>query len=83
MANDSDMCLTLPLRADEESFFALQSELEALEKQIHDLLEIVDVIVDRQTHLQERKAALETSRANARKAAANKEVTRFHSGFDW
>ncbi|XP_056591736.1 uncharacterized protein LOC130411274 isoform X5 [Triplophysa dalaica] len=40
----------------------LKSELEALEKQIHDLLE-------RQTRLRERKMALETSRADARKAA--------------
>ncbi|XP_056603694.1 uncharacterized protein LOC130420431 [Triplophysa dalaica] len=63
MANDSDMCLTLPLSADDESFFALQSELEVLEKQIHDLLE-------RQTRLRERKTAMETSRADARKAAS-------------
>ncbi|XP_056616206.1 uncharacterized protein LOC130431283 isoform X1 [Triplophysa dalaica] len=64
MANDSDMCLTLPLSADDESFFALQSELEVLEKQIHDLLE-------RQTRVRERKTAMETSRADARKAAVS------------
>ncbi|XP_056605172.1 uncharacterized protein LOC130421374 isoform X2 [Triplophysa dalaica] len=49
---------------DDESFFALQSELEVLEKQIHDLLE-------RQTRLRERKTAMETSRADARKAAVS------------
>ncbi|XP_056602491.1 uncharacterized protein LOC130419633 isoform X2 [Triplophysa dalaica] len=40
-----------------------ESELEVLEKQIHDLLE-------RQTRLRERKTAMETSRADARKAAS-------------
>ncbi|XP_056602490.1 uncharacterized protein LOC130419633 isoform X1 [Triplophysa dalaica] len=41
-----------------------ESELEVLEKQIHDLLE-------RQTRLRERKTAMETSRADARKAAVS------------
>ncbi|XP_057209900.1 uncharacterized protein LOC130566446 [Triplophysa rosa] len=50
-------------RRDEETF-ALQSELEAVEKQIQDLLE-------KQTWLRERKTALETSRADARKSAVS------------
>ncbi|XP_057182747.1 uncharacterized protein LOC130549523 [Triplophysa rosa] len=61
MANVSDVFL--PLRQDEETF-ALQSELEAVEKQIQDLLE-------RQTRLRELKTALETSRADARKSAVS------------
>ncbi|KAI7801668.1 ORF1-encoded protein [Triplophysa rosa] len=44
----------VPLSAEEETF-ALQSELEAVEKQIQDLLE-------KQSWLRERKTALETSR---------------------
>ncbi|XP_057183828.1 uncharacterized protein LOC130568436 isoform X2 [Triplophysa rosa] len=59
MANVSDVFV--PLCADEETI-ALQSELEAVEKQIQDLLE-------KQTRLRERKTALETSRADARKSA--------------
>ncbi|XP_057183570.1 uncharacterized protein LOC130550182 [Triplophysa rosa] len=62
MANVSDLCV--PLSADEETFFALQSELEVVEKQIQDLL-------DKQTRLRERKTALETSRADACKAAVS------------
>ncbi|XP_057183970.1 uncharacterized protein LOC130550506 isoform X2 [Triplophysa rosa] len=46
----------------DEETIALQSELEAVEKQIQDLLE-------KQTRLRERKTALETSRADARKSA--------------
>ncbi|XP_057183489.1 uncharacterized protein LOC130550129 [Triplophysa rosa] len=67
MANVSDVFV--PLCADEETI-ALQSELEAVEKQIQDLLE-------KQTRLRQRKTALETSRADARKSAVS-----FHSDFN-
>ncbi|XP_057192026.1 uncharacterized protein LOC130555649 isoform X2 [Triplophysa rosa] len=60
MANVSDV--SVPLCADEETI-ALQSELEAVEKQIQHLLE-------KQSRLRERKTALETSRADARKSAS-------------
>ncbi|XP_057190776.1 uncharacterized protein LOC130554903 isoform X3 [Triplophysa rosa] len=50
------------LELPDEETIALQSELEAVEKQIQDLLE-------KQTRLRERKTALETSRADARKSA--------------
>ncbi|KAI7789873.1 ORF1-encoded protein [Triplophysa rosa] len=60
MANVSDVFV--PLCADEETI-ALQSELLAAEKKIQDLLE-------KQTRLRERKTALETSRADARKSAS-------------
>ncbi|XP_057186984.1 uncharacterized protein LOC130552614 isoform X1 [Triplophysa rosa] len=67
MANVSDV--SVPLCADEETI-ALQSELEAVEKQIQDLLE-------KQSRLRERKTALETSRADARKSAVS-----FHRDFN-
>ncbi|XP_057184113.1 uncharacterized protein LOC130550624 [Triplophysa rosa] len=58
------------LPAQDEETIALQSELEAVEKQIQDLLE-------KQTRLRERKTALETSRADARKSAVS-----FHRDFN-
>ncbi|XDV33078.1 hypothetical protein PO909_003646 [Leuciscus waleckii] len=62
MANISDVS-SLPFGAGEDTFelHALQSELEAVEKQIHDLLL-------RQAELIDRRLALETSRADAHKS---------------
>ncbi|CAM4660153.1 unnamed protein product [Leuciscus chuanchicus] len=61
MANISDVS-SLPFGAGEDTFelHALQSELESVEKQIHDLLL-------RQAELRDRCLALETSRADAHK----------------
>ncbi|XP_057183407.1 uncharacterized protein LOC130550076 [Triplophysa rosa] len=58
------------LHPPDEETIALQSELEAVEKQIQDLLE-------KQTRLRERKTALETSRADARKSTVS-----FHRDFN-
>ena len=65
MANISDVS-SLPFGAGEETFelHAVQSELEAVEKQIHDLLV-------RQAELIDRRLALETSRADAHKSEIN------------
>ena len=65
MANISDES-SLPFGAGEDTFelHALQSELEAVEKQIHDLLL-------RQAELIDRRLALETSRADAHKSEIN------------
>ncbi|XDV25380.1 hypothetical protein PO909_029304, partial [Leuciscus waleckii] len=65
MANISDVS-SLPLGAGEDTFelHALQSELEAVEKQIHNLLL-------RQAELRDRCLALETSRADAHKSVFN------------
>ena len=65
MANISDVS-SLPFGAGEDTFelHALQSELEAVEKQIHDLLV-------RQAELRDRRLALETSRADAHKSVIN------------
>ena len=65
MANISDAS-SLPFGAGEDTFelHAVQSELEAVEKQIHDLLV-------RQAELRDRRLALETSRADAHKSEIN------------
>ncbi|XP_077082881.1 uncharacterized protein LOC143736145 [Siphateles boraxobius] len=65
MANISGVCY-LPLGADENKseLLAVQSELEAVEKQILDLLE-------RQAELRDRRLALETSRADAHGSVIN------------
>ena len=65
MVNISDVS-SLPLGAGEDTFelHALQSELEAVEKQIHNLLL-------RQAELRDRCLALETSRADAHKSVFN------------
>ncbi|KAL0168458.1 hypothetical protein M9458_036680 [Cirrhinus mrigala] len=53
--------LSLPLSAGEDTFkLHLEQELEAVEKQIHELLE-------RQAELRERRAALESSRVSIRR----------------
>ncbi|CAM4607070.1 unnamed protein product [Leuciscus chuanchicus] len=65
MANISDVS-SLPFGAGEDTFelHALQSELEAVEEQIHNLLL-------RQAELRDRCLALETSRADAHKSVFN------------
>lgn len=70
MANLSDVCLTLPLSAGEDTFelHSVQLELESLDKQIRDLL-------DRQAQLRERRSALETSRADAHKSVVSNLLT--------
>ncbi|XDV14072.1 hypothetical protein PO909_002288 [Leuciscus waleckii] len=70
MANISDVCLTLPLSAGEDTFelHSVQLELESVEKQIRDLLE-------RQAELRDRRSALETSRADAHKSVVSNLLT--------
>ena len=65
MANISNVS-SLPFGAGEDTFelHAVQSELEAVEKQIHDLLV-------RKAELIDRRLALETSRAEAHKSETN------------
>ncbi len=60
----ADLCL--PLSAGEDTFelHSVQLELEAVEKQIRDLLE-------KQAQLRERRATLETSRAGAHKSGVS------------
>ena len=70
MANITDVCLTLPLSAGEDTFelHAVQLELESVEKQIRDLLE-------RQAELRDRRSVLETSRADAHKSVVSNLLT--------
>ncbi len=60
----ADLCL--PLSAGEDAFelHSMQLELEAMERQINELLE-------RQAQLRERQTALETSRDDAHKSAVS------------
>ncbi len=60
----ADLCL--PLSAGEDAFelHSVQLELEAMEKQINELLE-------RQAQLRERQTALETSRADAHRSGVS------------
>ncbi len=60
----ADLCL--PLSAGEDAFelHSVQLELEAVERQINELLE-------RQAQLRKRQTALETSRADAQKSAVS------------
>ena len=70
MANITDVCLTLPLSAGEDTFelHSVQLELESVEKQIRDLLE-------RQAELRDRRFTLETSRADAHKSVVSNLLT--------
>ncbi|XP_056121163.1 uncharacterized protein LOC130099479 isoform X1 [Rhinichthys klamathensis goyatoka] len=70
MANISDVCLTLPLSAGEDTFelISVRLELESVEKQIRGLLE-------KQAELRDRRSALETSRADAHKSVVSNFLT--------
>ena len=70
MANISDVCLTLPLSAGEDTFelHSVQLELESVERRIRELLE-------RQAELRDRRSALETSRADAHRSVVNNFLT--------
>ena len=66
----TDVCLTLPLSAGEDTLelHAVQLELESVERQIRDLLE-------RQAELRDRQSALETSRTDVHKSVVSNLLT--------
>ncbi len=60
----ADLCLSLSAGEDTFKLHSVQLELEAVERQIHELLE-------KQAQLMKRKAKLETSRADAHKSGVS------------
>ncbi len=60
----ADLCLSLSAGEDAFELHSVQLELEAVERQINELLE-------RQAQLRERQTALETSRADTHKSAVS------------